>query len=245
MNDEVAALVSALNALLGRLESGFAAQARFAADASHELRTPLAVIAGQLEVALRRPRSEAEWTETATTVLDEVRRLIRLGEALLRLRRAEVQLLGTTAATELVSLVEAGASRSGGDGGVTISVGSLPAVSVRGDADELGAALGNVVANAVRATPRGGTVRLRAEEDGDWIRLHVEDEGPGLAAGDAERIFAPFVRGEGSDGFGLGLTIARGVALAVGGELAVAASDRGAHFVFTLPIARPDADADV
>jgi two-component system OmpR family sensor kinase len=238
--DEVSTLVTTLNALLARLEEGFAAQARFSADASHELRTPLAVIAGQLEVALARPRSAADWTETATTVLDEVRRLTRLGEALLRLRRPEVPPPGTSApaSAELASVVDAVASRSSqghGRGSVSVVVGSLPTVSVRGDADELVAAVGNVVANAVRATPRGGTVRIRAEEDSDRVRLHVEDDGPGIAAADEERIFTPFFRGASSDGFGLGLTIARGVVEAVGGRLELVKTETGAHFVFTLP----------
>jgi signal transduction histidine kinase len=79
-DDELARLVHALNDLFARLERGYAAQASFASDASHELRTPLSVVLAELEVALRRPRSSAEWEATANAVLLEVRRAIRLAD---------------------------------------------------------------------------------------------------------------------------------------------------------------------
>jgi signal transduction histidine kinase len=84
-DDELRALVVALNGLFARLETGFAALSSYAADASHELRTPLTVIATELEVALRRPRTPGEWEASARTALDEARRLSRLVESLLAL----------------------------------------------------------------------------------------------------------------------------------------------------------------
>ncbi len=244
-DDELARLVVSVNALLARLEAGFAAQARFAAAASHELRTPLAVIAGQLEVALRRPRSEKEWVETASAVLDEVRRLNRLGEALLRLRRAEVVDSGEPASADLPSVIEAVVARAanGGDG-PALRVGDLPAMRVRGDSDELAAAIGNVVANAVRATPAAGQIAIYGETEDARVRVHIADDGPGVDEGDREKIFAAFARGEGSDGFGLGLTIARAIVEGTGGSLRLEPRQArpGAHFVFTLVAAAPGAD---
>src|SRR5262249_44654323 len=81
-DDELRALVLAFNDALDRLERGHRALAMFAADASHELRTPLAAICSELEIALRRPRSPDEWTQSARTALDELRRLARVTDSL-------------------------------------------------------------------------------------------------------------------------------------------------------------------
>ena len=242
VDDELAALVTTLNALLTRLEKGFAAQVRFAAHASHELRTPLAVIAGQLEVALRRPRSDAEWVATAGDVLQEAQRLSRLVDALLRLRRAEVGPPAVPAeSADLASIIDEVVARSGDAARaaqVVFEIADVPAAMVSAEPEELVAAVGNVVSNAVRVSPPGGRIRIGAELDGRSVTIHVDDEGPGIAPGDEERIFAPFVRGpsgQASDGFGLGLAIARSVVENVGGTLVAGKGARGARFTFTLP----------
>src|SRR6185436_6770090 len=88
-DDELRTLVVALNELLNRIERGHRALAMFAADASHELRTPIAAICSELEVALRRPRTPEEWTQSARTSLEELRRIARVTDSLLRFAQAD------------------------------------------------------------------------------------------------------------------------------------------------------------
>jgi two-component system OmpR family sensor kinase len=243
-DDELRDAVLAVNALLSRLEGGFARQRRFTADVSHELRTPLAVVASELEVGLRRPRTVAEWEQTATTALDEIRRLARLVEALLELGRAEA-----SPAPDVVPLssildgVVARCERAAAQAAVELRVASPSSdIAVVGSVDQLVSAIGNVVLNGVRATPRGTRVDLRCGVHGECVVLDVDDQGPGVSKEDRERIFAPFVRGKvaGGEGFGLGLAIARRLVEHAGGTLAAgSAPSGGARFTFMLRVAQP------
>lgn len=246
-DDELRALVIALNDALDRLERGHRALAMFAADASHELRTPIAAICSELEVALRRPRSSEDWEQSARTSLDELRRLARVTDSLLRFAQADAASGPCTDDVELASLVDdvteihASAARAAG---VELTAHGGGDVRVRGDADMLSTAISNLVANAIRYTPRGGAITATVELDGGAAHVHVDDTGRGLAPGELEAIFTPFARGAQAKtadaaGLGLGLPIARRIAERHGG--AIAAHNRpsgGARFSLRLPIAR-------
>jgi len=245
-DDELRALVLALNGALDRLERGHRALAMFAADASHELRTPLAAVCSELEVALRRPRSPDEWAQSARTALDELRRLARVTDSLLRFAQADAAHGGGSGDVELAGLVDdvtemhAAAARAAG---VELSARCAADVHVRGDADMLSTAVSNLVANAIRYTPRGGSITATVEADHGAAHVHVDDTGRGLAPGELEAIFTPFARGTQAKtadaaGLGLGLPIARRIAERHGG--AIAASNRpagGARFSLRLPLA--------
>src|SRR5215467_7694566 len=105
-DDELRTLAIALNEALDRLEHGHRALSMFAADASHELRTPLAAICNELEVALRRPRSPSEWQQSAQTSLDELRRLARVTDSLLRFAQADAAHTPCSDDVELAALVD-------------------------------------------------------------------------------------------------------------------------------------------
>ncbi len=112
-----------------------------------------------------------------------------------------------------------------------------PGTSFTGDAAWSAEALGNVLKNCLEHTPAGGTVRVSAREDAVALRLHVTDTGPGIAAEDLPHLFERFYRGEGSEGFGIGLPLARSLTIAQGGTLR-AGNDRatgGARFDFAFP----------
>jgi signal transduction histidine kinase len=109
-----------------------------------------------------------------------------------------------------------------------------PPLAANIDADMIRRALVNVIANAVRETPGGGTVRLAAAHEGDRLRLSVSDTGPGVAPELREKLFEPFVTGH-ADGTGLGLAIARELVAAHGGTLTLRPSARGAVFEMELP----------
>jgi signal transduction histidine kinase len=244
-DDELRALVLALNQLLDRVERGHRALAMFAADASHELRTPIAAICSELEIALRRPRTPDDWARSARTSLDELRRLARVMDSLLRFAQADAARSAPIGDVELASVIDdvtamhAAAARAAG---VELANRCDRDVHVVGDADMLTTAISNLVANAIRYTPRGGTITASIELGDRDAHVHVDDTGRGLAPGELEAIFAPFARGTqakaaDSAGLGLGLPIARRIAERHGG--AIAAHNRpagGARFSLRLPL---------
>lgn len=255
-DDELRALVETLNGLFARLEAGFAAQSSFAFDVSHELRTPLAVVTAELEIALRRPRTEDEWRASAQAVLSETRKATRVVDTLLRHARAglaprersrlDVQQLAEAVADAQLTLAE--------QAGLSLAVAPRTAESgstlTDGDAAAIEAAVSSVVGNAIRYTPVGGRVELSAEAAEDGVRLHIDDSGPGVDAGEREAIFAAFVRGaagrrldaQGAEASaGLGLALARRIAEANQGSLDAHASPLGgARFTFSFPPTEPD-----
>lgn len=243
-DDEVRDLVVSLNGLLGRIEGRYHELERFAGAASHELRTPLAVICNELEVALRHPRESPEWEAIAKTSLDEMQRLSKLVDALLRLARAS-----SLAASEVIDLsamvdqVVGAHSRAARDAGIALVLdGEEVAASCVGDPTSLASAVSNVIVNAVMYTPRGGTVTVKLDGDERRTEIIVEDEGPGIAD-EEEEIFAPFVRGvagrkaeeSGQQGLGLGLAIARQIVVKHAGMITAMNTGRGARFVIDLP----------
>lgn len=244
-DDELRALGIALNEALDRVEQGHRALSMFAADASHELRTPLAAVCSELEIALRRPRSPEDWQQSAQTSLDELRRLSRITDSLLRFAQADAARWPHSDDVELAALVDdvaeihaAGARAAG----VELAARGADGVRVRGDADMLSTAISNLIVNAIRYTPRGGSVTATVELDGDAALVHVDDTGRGLAPGEIEAIFTPFARGAqarsaDTTGMGLGLPIARRIAQRHGGT--IAAHNRpggGARFSIRLPV---------
>jgi signal transduction histidine kinase len=253
-DDELRALVIAQNALFERLEAGFGAVSRFAASASHEIRTPLAVVESELEIALRRPRSEEEWRRSAQRSLDELQRLNRVVEALFEYarvdgiapttgRRASARIVVDALLSSLASLAE--------PRGLTLSLYEAPQeeVWVRISSDALGIVLSNLLSNALRYTPAGGTICVVIEHPvADRVVIHVDDSGPGVAAAELNEIFSPFVRGlEGNRanhrdvqhaGLGLGLSMAKRIVESHAGALSIARSPaNGARFSVALPLA--------
>jgi len=247
-DDELRTLVIALNEALDRIERGHRALAMFAADASHELRTPIAAICSELEIALRRPRSAEDWSRSAKTALDELRRLARVTDSLLRFAQADAghgpaaQVVELAALVDDVTATHAAAARAAG---VELVTHCAVDVQVRGDADMLSTAISNLVANAIRYTPRDGTVTTIVERRDGAAHVHVDDTGGGLAPGELDAIFTPFARGAqgktaDAAGLGLGLPIARKIAERHGGVLA--GHNRpggGARFSIRLPLAAP------
>jgi signal transduction histidine kinase len=245
-DDELDALARALNALFARVDAGIADQRQFAADASHELRSPLAVVASTLEIALRRPRSPAEWETLARRALAEVHHMTALVDGLLQLARAgTLRRVRADLATAIDPALARVASLAA-DAGVRLT-SELPQDAVaEHDPGLLDIAVSNLLANAIAHTPAGGTVHLHLERSAAAWSLHVDDCGPGVPLADRQRIFAPFVRAsaETADrtasraGLGLGLAIVHRIAEAHGGRVAVGdAPGGGARFTLDLPAA--------
>lgn len=236
-DDEVARLAVTMNEMLERLQTGSDRQRRFVGDASHELRSPLATIRAAHEIALLHPGC-GDVEAISRDVLAELGRLDHLVNDLLLLARADEHGLRLRSVdVDLDHLVANEAHRLDTLGQVDVVV-EAPPVRVQGDPVQLARALRNLADNAARHAQSGVSLRLRVA--GDSAVIEVEDDGPGVAGADRDRIFERFVRldasrARASGGTGLGLAIAREIAVAHNGQLTVESGARGARFVLALP----------
>src|SRR4029453_17650588 len=180
--------------MLARLRAGFGEMARFAPDAAHELRTPLTALKGGIEVALRAERSAEEYRRVLASSIEEVDQLIRLAEDLLLLSRSSAGFTAVRRSVDLEPLCleafEVGV-RLGKAKGVMVRMGATTPVVVQGDAAALRRALLNLVDNAVKYTPAGGSVVISLERTPEGAALVVEDTGIGIAAADVQRASDP------------------------------------------------------
>ena len=228
-----------MNAMLGRMEYAVARQRRFVADASHELRSPVTAMAAELEVAIRHPRPE-EAEAILPELLDETRRLERIIDSLLLLARWDEQPVDHRRDdVDLDDLVLDEASRVALGTPVVIDTTGVSAGQVRGDGELLRRAVRNLLENTVR---HGRTrVAVRLVELGTTVILEVDDDGPGIAAEEHERVFERFTRldtarARASGGSGLGLAIVAEIVVRHAGTIAVSTGDLGgARFTLTLP----------
>jgi signal transduction histidine kinase len=239
--DEVGRLARTMNAMLDRIEDGSRRQQRFVADASHELRSPLARIRAEIEVDLEHPEG-ADPTATSRSVLAETIGMQHLVDDLLALARSDAGAAPAgQAPVDLDDIVERHARRLRAGGRVAVDSTGVGAARVRGDADQLARAVGNVVDNAVRHART--TVALGVAASGNDAVVTVTDDGPGIPPDRRDEVFERFTRLDGAratvgGGTGLGLAIARDVIVAHGGTIAVDPDhDPGARFVITLPLA--------
>ncbi|MEO8602348.1 MAG: ATP-binding protein [bacterium] len=224
-DDEVGRMVVGLNRMLDRLAHAVGEMQRFTADAAHELRTPLAVLRTGLEVTLAHPRSADEYRAALCDALDESERLTQLAEDLLTLARQESADASRRSETvdvremvhELVDAWEGQAATRQ----ISLVAETGSALPARGSAADLYRLFGNLLDNALRHSPAAARVAVRAEIADDRIHVSVSDTGPGIAADEIERVFERFYRARaaGGTGSGLGLSIARAVARAHGGDL--------------------------
>jgi heavy metal sensor kinase len=240
--DEVRRLGETLNAMLDRLQRGLERERAFVADASHELRTPLALLKTELEVALRRPRSEAELEAALRSASAETDRLAQLAEDLLVLARSDQGRLLLRREPIPVRAVLAGVAERFGrraeEAGRVIEVEAPAGLRIDADAVRLEQALANLVENALRHGR--GSIRLVARERDGEVELHVLDRGTGFAPEFVQRAFERFTRADEAravGGAGLGLAIAQVIAAAHGGSAHVAGrSGGGADVWLTLPV---------
>jgi two-component system sensor histidine kinase TctE len=234
---ELAPVVDAFNDLLGKVQAGAQAQHDFLADMAHQLRTPLAGLKLQLEWLGARHGADPETARSVQLMRLANERMIRQANQLLALARAtpagvaqarlEPLDLAALVRDSVQAFVDAAAKK-----GIDIGFELEPAL-VPGDAFLLRDLVDNLVDNAVRYTPAGGTVTVRCGRDGADGVLAVEDSGPGIPAAKRPLVFKRFVRlDETSAGSGLGLAIVRDIALAH--RAAIELSDMpggGARFV--------------
>jgi signal transduction histidine kinase len=231
--DEMARLALTVNGMLARLEQSFASLHRFTADASHELKTPLMVLRAGVERALVHPGVPGEILQSLDETLAQINEMTELVESLLTLARADEgraplvveesdlrELLGDVAET-------AGMLGEGVGIAVTSTMPDLP-VPLAVDRHRIRELLLNLVTNAIKYTPQGGTIDLILAEQDDAVSFTVRDTGIGIAPGDLPHIFERFWRADPArsrtgdrPGTGLGLAITKWIAEAHGGSIPV------------------------
>ena len=234
-------LTGDLNTMIERLVGLAAAQDRFVANAAHELRTPLTALRIELEHALKSAHDLDDAQTAMRGALDSGRRLSKLADELLVVARARAakrtqgEICGVRecvddAVNYVRSIAEARQVR--------IELAPMTTVLVWGERAGISRIVRNLLENAVRHSPSGERVRVVSELDGDTLRLAIEDHGGGVDPRDHARVFEPFERLERDDaGAGLGLSIARSLAHAFGGDVEIDAKyTEGARFVLRLRV---------
>ena len=241
VQDEVARLTDAINALLERVARASEIERRFAADAAHELRTPLAVLRAGLEVTLTRERSAEEYTAAIAAAVHETEVLCRMSDELLTLARLDHDVAVARDPIQVAPLIRE----------VTVAIepiveaGQLElrktlddGVIVKGNRDYLRRLVVNVVDNALKFTPPRGWIAIGLKAGSGIATIQIANSGPAIAADDLPRIFDRFFRSKSSSaaGSGLGLSLCREIARLHGGEIYAAnPASGGVEFVITLP----------
>jgi two-component system OmpR family sensor kinase/two-component system sensor histidine kinase BaeS len=236
---EARALARAFNAMTSRLEAVEDQRRRLLADVSHELRTPLSVVQGNLEALVDgvHPADEAhleailEETKVLSRLVEDLRTLSLAESGALTLHREAIDV--GVLVREMVESFVSQAEPAGVSIDAEVSSG-LPQV----DADPVRAReiLSNLIANALRYTPRAGRISVRAQPLDASVAINVRDTGAGIAPDHIDRIFDRFYKSAESRGAGLGLAIAKQLVLAHGGEIsATSVVGEGTDIRFTLP----------
>lgn len=245
--DELEHLSQALNRMIVRLSEAFEQNRRFLADASHELRTPLAALRGEMESLVEQARGLPELRDRAGSGLEEVDRLAKIVDALFAISRldageaqqewARFDLAPLAASTtEQMSLLAE-------DKGISVACEAESEVGVEGDRARIKQVVVNLLDNAIKYTPSGGSINLKVHGSHGKAIIEVADTGIGIPASALSHIFERFFRVDKArtreiGGAGLGLAIVKSICAAHGGRVEVESIEgRGSRFKVELPLA--------
>jgi signal transduction histidine kinase len=233
---EIARVIQVLNRMMDRLETSFRQATRFSADASHELKTPLAVMQGELENALQAAAPGSTEQQLFSNLLEETQRLTTITRSLLLLAQADAGQLRLALeplnfSTELEGMIE-DARVLAADSRLTFDTHIQPGIRVQADRALLHTALFNLISNAIKYNTPDGKIAIWLESRGDQTILTIGNSGPGIPTGDQTKVFERFYRVDQAkaprvDGIGLGLSLAREIVRAHGGELVLKESRPG------------------
>ncbi|HUA39010.1 MAG TPA: ATP-binding protein [Candidatus Sulfopaludibacter sp.] len=242
---ELGRLAAVLNSTFARLETAFAQQRQFTADAAHELRTPVSVMLTQTQTVLSRERAAAEYREAVEVCQRSAQRLRRLIESLLELARLD-------AGQETLKRLRFNLAGTVGDCAEQLEpianqhnvkiLSELTPVEISGDTERLAQVITNLLANAIQYSQPGGEVRVKLEAQPGFASLAVTDTGRGISSEDRPHVFERFYRGDKSrttstGNAGLGLAISKAIVEAHGGTISVSSQPgTGTTFILTLPI---------
>ena len=246
LEGETGMLAETLNRMFARLETSFDLMNRFTADASHELRNPLATVRNTIDVTLAQPRTPEEYEAAMHSMGEDVDRIRTIVEDLLFLARADTsRVVMKLAPVGLDHILEAQIEThqfQAHERKIELGIQGLIPDEILGDERWLHQVVGNLLDNALKYTPMGGTVNAEMRRRNGMVQLLVHDSGPGIPEHDLVRIFERFFRSDASrsranvQGFGLGLAIAAWVVKEHGGSIAAAnRPEGGATFTVEFP----------
>jgi heavy metal sensor kinase len=244
--DEIETLAISLNRMMARLEESFHHINRFSADASHEIRTPLAIIRAELENAHQTTEMSTEMRETVRSTLEEAERLSRIVEQLLEISRLEAgETLVDRTRFDFAEMTRATVEQMrllAEEKGQELIFGESQSLAIEGDHMRLRQIVVNLVDNAIKYTPAGGSIYVTNFAFEGKAVLEVADTGLGVPSEAAAYIFDRFYRVDKArsrqlGGAGLGLAIVKSICLAYGGTISLRHSDGpGAVFRVELPL---------
>jgi heavy metal sensor kinase len=245
--DEIASLSKTLNQMISRLEEAFQSINRFTADASHELRTPLTIIRGELETSLLDKNLSKKVRETIYSLIEETDNLSKIVQCLLSLSRLDAGSVQMERVrlnlTDLVATTTDQMAPLADEKRVALISHAQKKVEVVGDRIRLKQLVVNLLDNAIKYTPEGGTVTVGVNIFERQAQLEVSDTGPGIPDPDLLRVFDRFFRVDSIrlgtiEGAGLGLSIVQSICTAHGGLVkAENHANGGARFIVQLPLA--------
>ncbi len=241
--DEFDALAANINIMLDRIEGLLATVHSVTHNIAHDLRAPLNRLRGRLELALMTPRSVDDYQQALAAAIAEADEIINTFNALLAIARLEGGTSGARSEPVDVSdLVECLADLYqplAEENDLTLVVDILAGQWIRGDRHLLSQALSNLVDNAIKYSPPGGRLHVGVERAGDWVRLSVKDDGPGIPADQRDAVLQPFVRldpARSNPGSGLGLSLVEAVAEFHGARLTLADNQPGLAVFIDCPV---------
>ena len=246
--DELEHLSLALNRMIVRLSEALEQNRRFLADASHELRTPLAALRGEMESVVVQTRHLPELSDRAGSALEEVDRLAKIVDALFAISRLDAgEAQQAWARFDLAPLAASTADQMSllaEDKGVSVACEVQGNVSVEGDRARIKQVVVNLLDNAIKYTPSGGSINLHVNAREDKAVIEVADTGIGIPSCALPHIFERFfrvdkARSRDAGGAGLGLAIVKSICAAHGGQVEVESIEgQGSRFTVELPLAR-------
>ncbi len=243
--DELDRLARTLNSMLDRFHQSIEQMRQFSADASHELQTPLTILKGEMEVALRQPRSPEEYQHILGSGLEEIDRINHLVGGLLLLARADSGVLRMDMQSielyDFVADIIEQMQSIADSHSVALRLEESGPVTISGDREHLRRLLFNLLSNAIKYSDQGGNVTVEILSLEKWTVLKITDEGRGISPDEQKQIFNRFYRATKThardrDGVGLGLSIASSIVKAHGGRIEVVSSlNHGSTFSVYLP----------
>jgi heavy metal sensor kinase len=244
--DELGRLASTLNRMIGRLEAAFSRQRQFTADASHELRTPLAILQAESTLALRKKRTQDDYRKSLGLISQEAAHMSAVVGKLLYLARIDAgkdqvnfeRINLKELLTELASDIEVLAREKG----IEFKLARLESLSIEGDRVKLEQLFLNLLENAIRYTPSGGSISASIVREGKAAVIIIKDTGIGISKEHMPHLFERFyrvdkARSRAEGGAGLGLAICQHIAQVHNGKIEVESQiGKGSTFSVSLPL---------
>lgn len=242
--DEIKQLANTFNTMLDKIEKSFVSQRQFVQDISHELRTPLTVLKGELEIALKKNRSQDEYSIILRSNLEEINKINRIVENLLMLMRFDTEEIAlkieSLNLTEVLKDVLGDMKLLADQKNIAINLIAQESILLNADKEKISRLFINLFDNAIKYTLSNGAIDIQLKQEKNMAEIRIKDTGIGIEEEDLPFIFDRFYRVDKSreqPGFGLGLSIVKSIVEAHNGKIEVKSRpNKGTMFIIRLPL---------